>query len=241
MGKDTFDVLILIGRPASGKSEIIDFLKHTAPDVRRGRYHIAGLDILGVFPMLWAWFEEDRILNQQLGHPRLYTDEGCYFKHPAYWHLLIECLSLDYQKRQRDNPAYHDHTTALVEFLRGSEHGGYGEAFSHLADGLLQKAAIVYVNVSFAESLCKNRRRFNPQRPDSILEHGLSDEKMERLYREDDWAALAPVESGFVRVRDISVPFAVFENEDDVTTDKPDLLAARLETVLDKLWNLRQG
>jgi hypothetical protein len=95
--------------------------------------------------------------------------------------------------------------------------------------------------VSFAESLRKNWRRFNPQRPDSILEHGLSDEKMERLYRDDDWAELALAESGFVRVRDISVPYAVFENEDDVTTDKPDLLAARLETVLDKLWNLRQG
>jgi hypothetical protein len=241
MDHDTFDVLILIGRPATGKSEIIDFLKHTAPDVRRGRYHIAELDILDDFPMLWTWFEEDRILNQQLGQPRLYTDEGGYFKHPVYWHLLIERLSLDYQKRQRDDPVYHDHTTALVEFSRGSEHGGYGEAFSHLADGLLQKAAIVYVNVSFAESLRKNRRRFNPQRPDSILEHGLSDEKMERLYRDDDWAALAPAESGFVRVRDISVPFAVFENEDDVTTAKPDLLAARLETVLDKLWNLRLG
>jgi hypothetical protein len=238
MGNDTFDVLVLIGRPASGKSEIIDFLKHTSPDIRRGRYHIARLDILDDFPMLWTWFEEDRILKQKLGQPRLYTDEGGYFKHPDYWHLLIERLSLDYQKRQRDDPAYHDHTTALVEFSRGSEHGGYGEAFSHLADDLLQRAAIVYVNVSFAESLHKNRRRFNPQRPDSILEHGLSDEKMERLYRDDDWAALAPAESGFVRVRDISVPFAVFENQDDVTTAKPDLLAARLETVLGKLWEL---
>jgi hypothetical protein len=62
---------------------------------------------------------------------------------------------------------------------------------------------------------------------------------MERLYREDDWDALTPAESGYVRVRDISVPFAVFENEDDVTTDKPDLLAARLETVFRKLWELR--
>jgi len=108
MDHDTFDVLILIGRPATGKSEIIDFLKHTAPDVRRGRYHIAELDILDDFPMLWTWFEEDRILSQQLGQLRLYTDEGGYFKHPVYWHLLIERLSLDYQKRQRDDPVYHD-------------------------------------------------------------------------------------------------------------------------------------
>ncbi|NCP16461.1 hypothetical protein GW866_05390 [bacterium] len=236
MVHDTFDVLILIGRPASGKSEILDFLKHTAPDIRRSRFHIAELDILDDFPMLWIWFEEDRILNQQLGQPRLYTDEGGYFKHPAYWHLLIERLSLDYQKRQRDDPAYHDHTTALVEFSRGSEHGGYGEAFPHLADDLLQKAAIVYVNVSFVESLRKNRRRFNPQRPDSILEHGLSDEKMERLYQDDDWGSMAQGEAGFVTVRAEHVPYAVFENEDDVTTGKPELLAERLEEVLNGLW-----
>lgn len=151
-------------------------------------------------------------MSQRLGQPRLYTDEGGYFKPPSYWHLLTERLSLDYQKRRRDDPAYHDHTTALVEFSRGIEHGG----------------------------LRKNRRRYNPQRPDSILEHGLSDEKMERLYRADDWGSLAQGESGFVTVRSAHVPYVVFENEDDVTTDKPDLLAARLEIVLDKLWKLRQ-
>ncbi len=241
MTNDTFDVLILIGRPASGKSEIIDFLMHTAPDIRRTRYHIAELDVLDDFPMLWTWFEEDRILSQRLGLPRLYTDEGGYFKHPASWHLLIERLSLEYQRRLRDDPIYHDHTTALVEFSRGSEHGGYGEAFSHLAGELLQKAAIVYVSVSFAESLRKNRRRYNPQRPDSILEHGLSSEKMERLYRADDWGSLAQGDSGFIAVRGEHVPYAVFENEDDVTTGKPDLLSARLEVVLDELWNLRRG
>jgi len=124
MGNDTFDVLVLIGRPASGKSEIIDFLKHTAPDVRRSRYHIAELEVMDDFPTLWTWFEEDRILSQRLGQPHLYTDEDGYFKQASYWHLLIERLSLDYQKRRRDDPAYHDHTTALVEFSRGSEHGG---------------------------------------------------------------------------------------------------------------------
>ena len=46
MGRDTFDVLILIGRPASGKSEIIDFLMHTPADVRRHRFHIADLDVI---------------------------------------------------------------------------------------------------------------------------------------------------------------------------------------------------
>jgi len=36
------------------------------------------------------------------------------------------------------------------------------------------------------------------------------------------------------------IPYAVFENEDDVITGKPDLLAARLEATLGLLWKLRQ-
>ena len=241
MSQDTFDVLILIGRPASGKSEIVDFLTHTSPDVRRRKFHIADLDILDDFPMLWAWFEEDRILSERLGQPRLHTDAAGYFKYPYLWHLLIERLSLEYHKRLRDDPALHDHTTVIVEFSRGGEHGGYAQAFTHLADDLLQRAAVIYVHVSFEESLRKDRRRYNPERPDSILEHALPDGKLERLYRDDDWATFSADDGKFITVRSIRVPYVVFENEDDVTTGKPDLLAARLEAVLGRLWELRRA
>jgi hypothetical protein len=94
------------------------------------------------------------------------------------------------------------------------------------------------VRVPFEESLRKNRRRFNPNKPDSILEHGLTDDKMERLYRDDDWATVAPDDSGLLSIRGQSVPYAVFPNEDDITTGKPDQLADRLKSVLDKLWEL---
>jgi hypothetical protein len=94
--------------------------------------------------------------------------------------------------------------------------------------------------VSYEESLRKNRRRFNPERPDSILEHGLSDEKLTRLYRQDDWNELAPGESGFLAAGGLRVPYAVFDNQDDITTGQPDKLAARLQAVLCQLWELRQ-
>jgi hypothetical protein len=238
MSTDSFEVILLVGRPASGKSEILDFLVHTQADDRRRRFHIAGLDVLDDFPMLWVWFEEDDLLSRTLGLARLHTDADGYFDPPGLWQLLIERLSLEYHKRLRD-PAYLDHTTALIEFSRGLEHGGYREAFQHLSDEILQRAALVYVRVSFAESLRKNRRRFNPDRPDSILEHGLSDEKLERLYREDDWAELAPGEDGFLEIKGRRLPYVVFENEDDVTTGKPALLEARLEKTLGRLWDLR--
>lgn len=238
MSKDSFDLLLLIGRPASGKSEIIDYLVHANADERRRRFYVGEIEVLDDFPMLWTWFEEDDILSRKLGLPRLHSDANGYFDPPALWHLLIERLSLEYSKRLRD-PAYHEHTTALIEFSRGSEHGGYREAFQHLSDEILGRAAIVYVKVSFAESLRKNRRRFNPVRPDSILEHGLSDEKMERLYRQDDWAEMAPGGNGFLEVNRQHIPYVVFENEDDITTGKPDLLGARIETTLGWLWKIR--
>ena len=238
MNKTTFDVIILVGRPASGKSEIIHFLTHLPDDARRERFHIAKLDVHDDFPMLWTWFEEDDILSKKFGLPRLHSDEQEYFKQPKYWHLLIERLSLEYGKLVRDNPSYHEQNTCIIEFSRGSEHGGYGEAFQHLSDEVLEHAAIMYVRVPYEESLRKNRRRFNPDKPDSILEHGLDDEKMERIYRHDDFASVAPGDSGLLDIRGQQVPFVVFPNEDDVTTDKPDQLAARLESVLNEMWKL---
>jgi hypothetical protein len=236
--KSTFDVIILTGRPASGKSEIIHFLKHLSDDTRRERFHIAQLEVHDDFPMLWAWFEEDDILSKKFGLPRLHSDEEGYFKFPELWHLLIERLSLDYGKLVRDNPSYNEYTTCMIEFSRGAEHGGYAEAFQHLSDEVLEHTALMYVRVPFEESLRKNQRRFNPEKPDSILEHGLSDEKMKRLYQEDDFSTISSGDSGQIEIRGHQVPFVVFPNEDDVTTDKPDQLAARLESVLGELWNM---
>lgn len=229
---DIFPILILNGRPAAGKSELIHFLQGLPDGERRARFHIGMLHELDDFPMLWTWFEEDHILEHRLGRPRLHTDPDGYFVHNDLWHLLIERLSLEYDKLLRDAPDLHATHTVLIEFSRGSEHGGYAAALPHLSDAVLGRAAVVYVRVSFAESLRKNRRRFNPDRPDSILEHGLPDAKLERLYGEDDWDALTAPDPHFLHIRDLRVPYAVFENEDDVTTPRGPALADRLETVL---------
>jgi hypothetical protein len=236
--KNTFDILILLGRPGSGKSETGRYLTQLAESELRQRYHLARLDILDDFPMLWTWFEEDDLLSKKFKVPRLHTDGDGYFKYRELWQLLIERLSLEYRKKARDNGNYHVKHTTLIEFSRGSEHGGYAEAFQHLSDEVLAKAAIMYVRVPYEESLRKNRRRYNPDRPDSVLQHALDDEKMERLYREDDFATVARGDSGLIEIRGHRVPFAVFPNEDDVTTDKPEQLAARLESVLGELWDI---
>lgn len=234
-------ILLLIGRPASGKSEIIDFLKQLPGGIRSDKYHLANLDVIDDFPMLWTWFEEDSILSHRLDKPRLHTDDGGYFLHTYFWDLLIKRISLEYEKHNRNDPLYRAQFTAVLEFSRGSEHGGYQRALSKFSDEILNQAAILYVNVSFQESLRKNRRRFNPRRPHSILEHALPDEKLERLYRHDDWDELVSNASPYLKVRSFKLPFVVFDNQDDVTTVKSDQLADRLEKCLSSLWESREN
>jgi hypothetical protein len=230
-----FEVLILTARPAAGKSEVIDYLKSSPAEDRLRRFRVRELLEIDDFPMLWTWFEEDAILAE-LGKPRLHTDEDGYFRRQYLWNVLIRRIGLEYRKRLRDDPALHERHTVLVEFSRGSEHGGYREAFSHLDRDLLSRAAVLYIDVPWEESLRKNRRRFNPDKPDSILEHGLPDEKLERLYRETDWEEFSGADPEFLLVNGLRVPYAVMDNRDDVTTGRGPALGARLEETLTLLW-----
>lgn len=232
---DVLKTLLLIARPAAGKSEIINYLKNTPYTERVERYHIGIFEEIDDFPMLWTWYEEDGILAE-MGYPMLHTTPDGYFKYPYLWNLLIERISLEYQKKMRDFSG----DTVILEFSRGSEHGGYKNAFQHLSGEILKDLAILYVDVPWEESLRKNRRRYNPDRPDSILEHGLSDEKLERLYRDTDWNELIEGQPDYLMIKDYQVPYVVFENADDVTTDQGKELGARLETKLGRLWSLSQ-
>lgn len=239
MADQIFDIIILNGRPASGKSEVIDYLKKTPVEERIKRFHIGKLDEIDDFPMLWTWFEEDAILEKILKKPRIHTDAEGYFLYEYQWHLLIERISLEYQKRLRDFPNYHQEYTTLVEFSRGTEHGGYQAAYQHLSEEILRKAAIFYIDVSFEESLRKNRKRFNPAKPDSILEHGLPDAKLTRLYKEVDWETFRGPDPEYITVKGIRVPYIVLHNEPDITTARDENLGRALEALLGKLWQLR--
>ncbi len=234
---DAFDVLFLIARPAAGKSEIIDYLKRTPEAQRRARFHIGAFDELDDFPMIWAWFEEDAILAR-MGKPRLHTDDQGYFLHNYFWHVLIERLDLAYHKLVRDHPNYHQTHSVIIEFARGSEHGGFSEAFQHFSEDTLRHGAILYLKVSWEESLRKNRRRFNPDRPDSILEHSVPDEKLEKMYKESDWEQFSAGDPEYITIKGVKVPYAVFENEDDVTTARGPALGQRLEETLGRLWQI---
>ena len=234
----TFDILFLVARPAAGKSEIIDYLKRTDEAERLRRFHIGAFAEIDDFPMLWSWFEEDAIL-ERMGQPRLHTDADGYFLHEYLWHLLIERMAGEYAKLRRDQPK-HDPSaprpTVIIEFARGAEHGGFQEAFAHFPAQMLRNGAILYIDVSWEESLRKNRKRANPDRPDSILEHSLPDAKLERMYKESDWAEFTADDPTRIEINGVWVPYAVFDNHDDVTTGRGDALGQRLAGTLEKLW-----
>lgn len=229
-----FKILFLIGRPAAGKSEIIDYLKKMNIESRQQNYYIADFDEIDDFPMLWTWFEEDEIL-EKMGKQRLHTDKEGYFKEPWLWDLLIRRMELEYTKKLHDNPHYEDNHTVIIEFARGAEHGGFQKAFKNFTPTILKKSAILYLNVSFKESLRKNRKRFNPDKPYSILEHSLPDEKLTKMYKDSDWEEFSSDNSNYIEINSVKVPYAVFENEDDVTTAGGDKLGKRLKEVLLKL------
>jgi len=249
MNKKTFEVIILNGRPAAGKSEVIDYLKQIPVDERMERYHVGEFVEIDDFPFLWEDFEDDD-LREEMGLPRLISNrtfeyrgktyDGYVFKEKSYWNFLIKKINHSYTKLLRDRPDFHkNRKTAILEFARGSEHGGFKTAYDHLSDEILRKAVTLYIKVDFEESMRKNRRRYNPDKPDSVLEHALEDLKMEMLYKESDWEGFAS-DPEYLAVKEFKVPYGVFDNMPE-KTDRPGVLGAHLEEVLTRLWRVYTG
>lgn len=232
---DFFPIIILNARPASGKSEIIHYLRQVPLDERIARFHIGPIHVFDDFPMIWHWFEEDDILEHVFQLPRLHSTPEGYFLHDDFWHVLIRRLNLEFQKWARDEGQDH---TVFIEFSRGVEHGGYRDAYHHLSEEILQQAVCIYLDVSYEESLRKNRKRMNAERPDSILEHSLPDSKMETLYRHDDWGEFTAQDPHDILVKGIRIPYVIMDNRDDVSSAGGEALAERLEESFDRLWRL---
>ncbi len=234
---NNFPILIITGRPAAGKSEVIDFLKKADPKQRLQNYHIADFEELDDFVYVWETFEIDDMLTKH-GKPRLWTDEKYWFKDEFIWNLYIERINLEYRKKLARNPNYHDSKTTLIEFARGGENGMF-EALSYLHEDILKRATLMYIKVSYEESVRKNHRRAKKGQEDSILYHSLPDEKMDFYYKTNDWEKLAGKNPNYIEVKGIKVPYGVFENEPEKTLD-PVLIGKELERVTQKIWKLRE-
>jgi hypothetical protein len=237
MSTNNFPVLIITGRPAAGKSEVIDFLKKADPNERLSKFHISDFEELDDFVYVWETFETDDILSRH-GKPRVWTDEKYWFKDHFIWNLYIERINLEYRKKLARNPNYHDGKTTLIEFARGGDNGIY-EALGYLHEDVLRRASLMYIKVSYEESVRKNRRRARPGEEHSILHHSLPDAKMDFYYRTNDWEKLAAKDPNYIEVKGFKIPYAVFENEPEKTLD-PALIGQELERATRKLWGMKK-
>ena len=230
-------VILLIARPAAGKSEVIDFLKKTPLEERLRRFHVSNLAEIDDFPYIWEWFEEDDFL-QKNGRERLHSKPDGYFKDEFYWQVCIQKINNAFAKRMRDEKSFLENNTAIIEFARGGENG-FRDAFAYLSDEIAALARIVYVKVSYEESLRKNRRRAKKGLEDTILFHSLSDDKMENIYKINDWDKLAKGDQGIIDIRGHQVPFAVFNNGPE-KTDDPAKLGPALDDTFGRLWAVQK-
>ena len=235
--EDVFPVLLLLGRPASGKSEFIDFMEKTPLPERAGLYHIGDLRVIDDFPILWEKFLEDDIW-ERLGRGRLFSrTAGTNYAvaDPLIWAFLIEKLN---RAAEEALPTLSGGDTLLIEFSRGGE-DGYRQALSLLSAEIMKRASILYVVVSFEESRRRNQARYDEARRDSILTHSVPREDLEKTYGSDDWRKLATDRTGRIRVNGISVPYATMKNEPE--SKDPAVLAPRYRGSLDPLYRIWKG
>jgi predicted kinase len=232
-----FPILIITGRPAAGKSEVIDFLKKCDPIIRLEKFHIANFEELDDFIYVWETFELDDLMTQ-MGKERVWSDEKYWFKGDYIWDLYMKRMALDYKKKVLKDPDYHAKMTTLVEFARGGENG-IMNALSFLSDEMLEKASLLYIKVPYEESVRKNRRRARPGQEDSILYHSLPDEKMDFYYKINDWEKIEKAHPTHITVRGHKIPYVAFENMPEKTHD-PKLIEAELERTTKILWEAQK-
>ena len=234
--EETLDVLLLLGRPASGKSEFIDFMKQISSDHRAREFFIAPFQIIDDFPILWDLFEQDDVW-ESVGQERLFSKrcDGNYaVTDDSVWGFLIERIS----QRVLTTPSFMipgSRKTLIIELSRGGA-SGYQDALKHLSPDILRRAAVLYVSVSFEESCRRNIARYDRKKRDGILTHSVPREEMERTYGTDDWNTLTDGVTGFLRVGDVDVPYATMVNEPE--SKVPEVLAKRYRAALGPLYGL---
>lgn len=239
-----FQHLLVLGRPACGKSEFIDFLKHAPAEVVRRRLHVGRFEEVDDFPWLWEKFLDDAIW-QKAGYERLYTEEympgnpGMAPKGAKLFDWCMHKFNDVIGSRYLGRPDFYADSTLLVEFSRGGANG-FGRSLGMLAPAALEPAAIFYIDVSREESWRRNVARYQEKLKHSILAHMVPRETYDHFYDTNDWAELTGGRpSGHLDVNGVRVPFVTMNNEPESTD--PVVLEERYAAALGELWRLRSA
>lgn len=227
-----FKKLILIGRPASGKSEFIDFIKKIPEEKRKEKYHIGPIAELDDFLWLWQKFLEDD-LWENAGHKRLFS------RREEHGYVITDGSLLDFcfEKFNAEVPKAPKEGTLLIEFARGKGDGGYKHALNRLNDAVLQDAAILFLLTSYEEAKRRNEARYVEKLKHSVLAHKVPEADMIRFAKEIDWLELTGNQpQGFLQIRSNKIPFVTITNEPELKDEAG--LEKRYKQALDSLIEL---
>ena len=87
--------------------------------------------------------------------------------------LMMVRFNHETQERYLSRPEFYGDGTLFIEFSRGRE-DGYRHAFKLLSKEILERAAILYVDVTFEESWRRNLARYEEKKKHSILKQPIS-------------------------------------------------------------------
>lgn len=234
----TFDHLFVLGRPAGGKSEFIDFMKKAEDDDRARTYGIGRFEEVDDFPWLWdaCLADDDR---EARGLPREIserTPEGYNITKPGFRGALVDRFNDVIRSRYLARPEFYGDGTLLIEFARGIG-DGFFESLERFDPAILARAAILYINVSFDESYRRNHARYRKGQEESILFHKVPDRDMYGFFRDNDWARITGgATDGRLALRGVEVPFVSMLNEPESTD--PGVLGPRYAAALGRLRDL---
>jgi hypothetical protein len=215
-----FQNILLLGRPASGKSEFIDFMKNVNDADRAAKYHIGKFKEMDDFPWIWEKFMEDHIW-EKAGYPRLYSfggdNPGLSKEGGPLFDFCMGKFNAEYEKQYQKNDSFYKDGTLIVEFARGGDNA-YAKALAQLSPEILKKSAILFVLVSYDESCRRNNARYQEKLQHSILAHKVPDDTMSTFYQIHDWLELTHNKlDGYVTANGVKVPFVTMNNEPELT------------------------
>jgi hypothetical protein len=238
-GPPIFNHLFVLGRPAGGKSEFIDFMKRLPAPERAAAFGIGRFEEIDDFPWLWnACVEDDA--RERAGQARLVSEqtaEGYNITKPKFRGGLVDQFNAAIARKYLSNPAFYADGTLLIEFARGAD-DGFRESLERFDPAILQRAAILYIKVSFEESFRRNSARYKPGQEETILFHKVPDRDMLGFFRDNDWDAMTGgADHGSLLLRGVTVPFVSMNNEPESTD--ADVLRDRYAAALGRLRDLR--
>ena len=141
-GAGLFEHLFVLGRPAGGKSEFIDFMKTCPAEERARDFGIGRFEEIDDFPWLWdACVEDDG--REARGEARLVSErtaEGYNITKPKFRGGLVDQFNAAIAQKYLAKPAFYADGTLLIEFARGVD-DGFRESLERFDEAILRRSA----------------------------------------------------------------------------------------------------